>query len=123
MSERERNGDQISAHISGPVSGQAAVGKDISQTQRGTADKPLSAAERAELWQAIAELQARVTSEAPAEKRDDALSQVSELERAAVGEKPNVSAISNIKNWFADNVPTLAGVVTEILVKLAARPC
>ena len=123
MSERREHGDRIVGRISGPVSGQAAIGKDISQTQIGGQEaRTLTAADRAEVWRAIAELQARIECDAPPHQKDDAMARVGELERAVTGAKADVPAVNRVKTWFADNLPVVAGIVAEILLKVTLAP-
>ena len=115
--EPEKQGDVISASISGDVSGQVAVGKEITQTRtEGAAAPAVTAAELAELKKLLSDLQAKVAAEAPPEKKDAAVERVEELKEAVTAEKPDLTTIEYVKRWFEKNLPALAGSVTSIVV-------
>ena len=117
MSEQERSGDVIRAAISGDVSGQVAVGKGITQTQTiGAARPQVTETELAELRQALADLKAKVATEAPPEKKDAALERVEELEEAIIAEELDLSTMEYVKRWFVKTLPGLAGAVTSVVV-------
>jgi len=117
MSEKQGSGDVIRATISGDISGQVAVGKGITQTQISGAARPeVTAAELDELRQALADLRARVVAEAPPEQKDAALERVGELEEAITAEKPDLTTMEYVKNWFARHLPGLAGAVVSVVV-------
>lgn len=109
-------GDRIRAHITGPVSGQVAVGKNIAQTQTLGVAPDVTEAERTELRAALADLRAQVAGAAPVEKRDAALERVSELEAAVAAEQPDLTTMEYVRNWFVRNLPALAGAVTSLVV-------
>jgi hypothetical protein len=115
--EEDRAGDQISANVAGPVQGQVAVGKGIDQRQEvGTMAVEVSEAELAELRQAFADLKAEVASAAPPGTEGAAVERVEELEDAITAEKPDLTTMQYVKQWFAKNLPSVAGSVTGILV-------
>ena len=116
MSEQEKSGDTISATISGDVSGQVAIGKDITQKQTISTNQPVTEAEMAELRKAIADLKAIVAAEAPDEKKGAALERVDELADAVTAKAPDLSTMKYIKGWFVKNVPALANAVSGIVV-------
>jgi hypothetical protein len=117
MSNKKESGDDIRATISGDVSGQVAVGKDITQTQAvGAAPPQVTEAELAELRQAFADLKAKVEAEAPPEKKAAALERMDELEEAITAEEPDLTTMEYVKGWFVKNLPALGGAVTSILV-------
>lgn len=118
MHERESGGDHISADISGDVSGQVGVGKDIRQTQTiGAGAAPaVTEAELAELREAFAQLKAQVAAEAPPERKGAAVERLDELEQAVLAEEPDLTTVDYVKRWFARNVPRLAGAVTGIVI-------
>ena len=117
MSTPERPREVISATISGPVSGQVAVGKEITQTQTVGAPGPaVTEAELAELRQLFADLRARIQAEAPTGQQAAALERAGELEAAVSGEKPDLTTMEYVKAWFVRNLPKLAGAVTAIVV-------
>ncbi len=117
MSEKERAGDSISAHIEGSVSGQVAVGKDITQTQSiGTPPAALTAEEFAALRQELVNLKSLVEAQAPPERKQAALERVDELAEAVTAEKPDLTTMAYVKQWFIKHLPALAGAVTSIVV-------
>ena len=117
MSDQATSGDEIRATISGNISGQAAVGKGITQTQTtGAAGSPVTQAELAELRQMLADLKAKVQVEAPPDKKEAALERVGELEEALTAKEPDVTTMGYVKLWFTRHLPALAGAVTGVVV-------
>ncbi len=110
-------GDVINANISGQVSGQVGVGKDITQTQAIGAEPPkITETESAELRKILADLKAQVEAEAPPDKRDGALERVEELGKAVTAKEPDLTTMEYVKKWFGNNLPTLAGAVTGVVI-------
>jgi hypothetical protein len=107
----------ISATISGNVSGQVAVGSGITQTQVIGADRPVvTEADLAELRRALADLQARVEAEAPPEQKQAAVERVKELGEAVTAQEPDLSTMEYVKTWFVKHLPGLAGAVTGVVI-------
>jgi anti-sigma28 factor (negative regulator of flagellin synthesis) len=118
MNEQKISGDNVQATISGStISGQVAVGKDINQVQTiGPTQPQATEADLAELRQILAELKARVESEAAPTKKDAALERVEELKEAVTAQKPDLTTMEYVKHWFDRNLPKLAGAVTSVVV-------
>ncbi|HEY74669.1 MAG TPA: hypothetical protein G4O00_00620 [Thermoflexia bacterium] len=117
MGEKEKPGNEIRATISGDVSGQVAVGKGITQTQTIRESRPeVTEADLAALRQMLADLREKVAAEAPPEKKEAALERVQELEEAVTAEKPDLTTMEYVKQWFVKNLPGLAGAVTGVVV-------
>ena len=116
MSEREPAGDVISANITGPVSGQVAVGKQITQQQTTGGQMPVSEADQAALRQALAELRATIEREAPPESKPAALERVAELSEAVTAQQPDLTTMEYVRQWFVRHLPGLAGAVTGVVV-------
>ena len=116
MNEKEKSGDVIHASISGTISGQVGVGKDITQTQSIGEREPVTEADLSELRKMLAELKARVDVEAPIETKGAALERVEELEEAVTAKEPDLTTMEYVKRWFTKNLPTLAGAVTGVVV-------
>jgi len=116
MSKERKEGDVIKATITGDVSGQVAVGKDIRQEQAVGARAQVTEADLAALRQMLAELRAQVAAQAPPEKRDAALERVDELEEAITAEEPDLTTMEYVKKWFARHLPQLAGAVTSLIL-------
>ena len=107
----------IDARISGSVSGQVAIGENITQTQHVQASSaPITEADLQTLRSLIADLKAQVASTAPADKQATALEKVSELEEAITVKEPDISTMEYVRNWFVKNIPQLAGAVTGLVV-------
>jgi hypothetical protein len=115
MEREKQSGDRISGTIRGDVSGQVAIGKDIEQEQT-VVGPGVTPEELAELRSILAGVKERVAAEAPPEQRDAALERVDELEQAVTAEKPDLTTMEYVRNWFAKNLPTLAGTVTGVFV-------
>jgi hypothetical protein len=107
----------IKTYISGPVSGQVAIGENITQTQTIKAKgMGVTEADLAALHEMMAELKKQIISTAPVDKQTAALEKVSELQEAITAKKPNLSTLESIRNWFVKNLPQLAGTVTGLIV-------
>ncbi len=116
MNEGKRSGDEIRATISGDVSGQVAVGKDIEQKQIIGARPQVTEADLEAIRQMMADLRAQVAAQAPPEKKDPALERVNELEEAITAEEPDLTTVEYVKKWFAKHLPQLAGAVTSVVL-------
>ena len=110
------SGDHIGGNITGNVSGQVGVGKNIAQTQQIGAGEQLTDAERAELQQLFAALKAQVAAGVPEEQRGPAVERVGELEEALTAGEPDLSTATYVKRWFLKRLPTVAGLITGVLV-------
>jgi hypothetical protein len=116
MNSNEQAGDRISATVSGTVSGQVAVGKDIAQHQVATTGVPLSDAELTELHDAFTQLKRDIAAAVPDAKRDAALERIDELQEAVTATKPDLNTVQYVKQWFARKLPAVAGLVASILI-------
>lgn len=117
INEERRFDDVINATVSGPVSGQIAIGHGINQMQViGAARPEVTQAERAELRQLLAGLKAQVEAAAPPDSKNAALERVAELEEVITARKPDLTTMEYVKRWFVKNLPGLAGAVTGIVV-------
>ena len=116
---QQPGGDSISASISGGVSGQVAVGKDIRQRQQvGAAAGPVSDEELASLRAELQALRARIDSAPDVDDaaRAAARERVDELEEAVTAQEPDLSTMEYVKKWFGRHLPTLAGAVASVVV-------
>ena len=116
MNEGKRSGDEMRATISGDVSGQVAVGKDIEQKQIIGARPQVTEADLEAIRQMMADLRAQVAAQAPPDKKDPALERVNELEEAITAEEPDLTTVEYVKKWFAKHLPQLAGAVTSVVL-------
>jgi hypothetical protein len=107
----------INVSIGGDVSGQIAIGSHNTLIQRQRADKPALTEEQVRTFSELIErVKKQVSDAAPPDKKQPALERVGELEQALTGEKPDLSTIEYVRNWFAKNIPQLAGIVTSLVV-------
>jgi len=116
MSKKKDTGDKITANITGDISGQVAVGKNISQVQRITKSTEVTKEELNELQELFSSLRKEVVEQAAPDKKDSALERVEELEQAVISEKPDISTMEYVQNWFTKNLPSIAGGVTSIVI-------
>jgi hypothetical protein len=116
MSEQSERGDVIQGSVTGPVSGQVAIGKGITQSQTSITSGGVSENELSELLRSIESLRTRISAEAPADKQGAALERVDELQQAVTEKQPDLTTMEYVRNWFARNVPALAGAVTGVIV-------
>jgi hypothetical protein len=108
---------KVKANISGTISGQVAIGENITQTQTiKTEGASVTEADLVVLRKMIVELKEQITTTAPIDKQTAALEKVSELEEAITAKKPDISTMEYIRNWFGKNLPQLAGAVTGLVV-------
>jgi hypothetical protein len=117
MFKRNRSGDEIRVDFKGNLSGQLAGGRNIEQRQTvSTTTVAVTPDERAALHDVLADLRAQVAAQAPPEHAARALEYVDELEQAIDADKPKVSTMAHVKDWFAQHVPALAGSVAGVVV-------
>lgn len=103
--------------IQGNVSGQIAVGNQITQTQSiQTIHAQITEADLQELHGLIEDLKQQVVTAAPPELKDRALERTSELEEAITAEKPDLTTMEYVRDWFVKHLPQLAGSVTALVV-------
>jgi hypothetical protein len=69
-----------------------------------------------ELRQLLAQLRTKVEFETPVDIKDAALERVNELEQAVTGQKPDLSTMEYVRNWFVKNAPSMAGAVVSVVV-------
>jgi hypothetical protein len=111
--------DHITANLTveGDFNGQFAQGSQIQQERKAHGFKPeVTEQDLAEFRARLEELRAMVEAQAPADERAAAIARVDELEQAVTAEKPRVSTMEYVRDWFVDNVPKLAGAVTSVIV-------
>jgi hypothetical protein len=111
---KRRRGDAFETHI-GSVSGPVHSGKGDIVIEHWEA-RGLTAADLEALHALFDNLRERVAAEAPPELAEEAQAQVDELVEAATAEKTDLSAVERVRNWFLNNLPSVAGAVTSLLV-------
>lgn len=115
MTKKKASRNNVKVTVGGNVSGQLAAGHNIQQISTKTTSN-VTKAEIEELRQLLAELRAKVEAVAKPEKKEAALERVGELEQAIAEKKPDLSTMEYVKNWFARNLPALAGTVTSVVL-------
>jgi len=115
MRKKTKPTEGIQVTVGGDISGQAAVGENISQVSTRTT-VTVTQAELEGLREALKELRAKVENKSQSDKKDAALERFQELEQAITQEKPDLSTMEYVKNWFGKNLPGLAGAVTSVVV-------
>ena len=119
MSEQRATGDYINginATITGDVSGQLAVGSHNVQTSQVVGGGGVTDAELAELRSQFESLRGQIVAEAPVEDQAPALERLDELEQAVTAETPDLTTVQYVKRWFLRRLPSMAGLVTAVLV-------
>lgn len=107
----------IEAQVSGTVSGQVAIGNNIIQTQSiQHGSNQLSEADLKVLQNLFLELKTQINITAPIDKKETALEKTSELEEAITAQKPDITTMEYVRNWFVKNIPQLAGTVTGLVI-------
>ena len=107
-------GDTFETHI-GSVSGPVHTGKGDILIERWET-RGVTAADLEALRDQFADLRGRVAAEAPPALASEAQAQVDVLEKAATAEKPDLSAMERVRDWFVEHLPSIAGSVTALLV-------
>jgi len=115
--EKKEPDETIRATISGDIRGQVAVGSHIYQEQTNIpASQAVSREDLEALKKALLELRTRVAAEAPAEIKTAAVERVDELAEAVAQEKPDLTTMEYVKQWFTKHAPGLAGAATGVIV-------
>ena len=114
------NPNYISADISGPVSGQVIIGNQNYQVQGQALAASVSEAERSSLRQEFADVKSLIEAQGlePGSKQA-ALERLNELERAILEGKPETKTLSKmeyVRDWFFEQLPGIAGVVSGLVV-------
>ncbi len=109
------DGDYIVANI-GPNSGQVAVGKNIQQEQQIGSGNQISSDDLQQVEKLFADLKQQIALQAPADKKEAALQRVDELQQEVVSQKPSLTTFEYMRNWFAKNLPSMAGAVASVVV-------
>ena len=73
----------------------------------------MDAAEINKLFEGLVGL---VQQEAPPEKKAKALSEVGELKKAVLADKPDLGRMESVLRWFRKNIPQLAGAVGSVIL-------
>jgi serine/threonine-protein kinase len=72
------------------------------------------------LGEIFAHLEARLTAEAPPDKREAALERLAELREAITASPPDQQTMVYVKNWFIKNIPFLAKEIAQLVARVAS---
>jgi hypothetical protein len=112
MPPDDQSAGKFDIHIGDVSHSQVVVGDYNTVTQK----VGLSPEDAAKLRGVFEEFRSSVKEEAPPERRDEAVAQAEELERAVVSERPDVGRVRSVLRWFRENAPQLAGAVTSVVI-------
>jgi len=112
MPEGEQPGGKFNVSFGDVSQSQIVMGDYNTVSQR----VGLTPEETAELRATFSDMRTTVARDAPPERRDEALAQADELERAVVAEQPEPDRIRKVLRWFRDNAPQLAGAVVSVVI-------
>jgi hypothetical protein len=112
MSADDEATGKFNIHIGDVSDSQVVIGDYNTVTQKAG----LSPEEAAKLRGVFEGLRSSVEEEAPPERRDEAVAQAEELERAVVRKRPDAGRVRRVLRWFRDNAPQLAGTVVSVVV-------
>lgn len=109
-------GDTI--HISvGEHSKNVAAGKDVTQNvTEQVANFQVTTEDLSAVKKIFAELKEQVPKEISSEMQPPAIERIDELEEAITGEKPDLTTMEYVKNWFTKKLPQFAGKIISVLV-------
>jgi hypothetical protein len=119
MNTSDQSQPSISANLTAQdISGQVVVGNQntLSQQIGPSPESIVTPAELEDLRQQFQQLKQQIQAEASPDKQAAALERVEELEAAITAEKPDLTTIQYVKNWFGKHLPKLTGTLTSIVV-------
>lgn len=108
--------DNIKISVGGDVTGELVIGKQNTVIHTNVTQALLTEAELSGLRKTIDSLKAEVATQAPPDKQAAAVQQLDQMHQAIKADKPELSKIEKVRDWFVKNVPTMAGAVTAMVV-------
>jgi hypothetical protein len=123
MSGQQPANNSLNISIGGSVTGDV-VGlgvnvhqqKQIETTPQPTPQPGITEAEIMELVSLLTQLKAQVAAEALPAHKEVALEWVKELESAVTAEKPDLTRLERVKQWFAKYLPAVSGAVASVVI-------
>lgn len=110
--------EQAHTTVRGTVSnvsgGQVAIGGTVTQTSTTVSAQGPTEADVAALLQQFATLRTEVLADP--ETPDAAAEKLDELQAAVTAEKPELSTMEYVRDWFVKYAPKFAGAVTALVV-------
>jgi uncharacterized iron-regulated protein len=113
MDEKNAN-TTVHGTVSNVSGGQVAIGGTVSQTSTNVTSQGPSEADLAALLQQFSSLRQEVLADS--ETPDAAAEKLDELKDAITAEKPELSTMEYVRDWFAKYAPKFAGAVTALVV-------
>jgi hypothetical protein len=104
----------IRGTVSNVSGGQVAIGQNVEQTSTSVVSTGPSEAEVAALLQQFGVLRADVLADP--DTPDEAAAKLDELQAAVTAEKPELSTMEYVRDWFVKYAPKFAGAVTALVV-------
>lgn len=104
----------IRGTVSNVSGGQVAIGQNVEQTSTSVVSTGPSEAEVAALLQQFGALRADVLADP--DTPDEAAAKLDELQAAVTAEKPELSTMEYVRDWFVKYAPKFAGAVTALVV-------
>jgi hypothetical protein len=112
VAEEERSPGKFNVHFGDVSQSQIVMGDYNTVSQK----VGLTPQEAAELRSLFGDLRMTVAEQAEPERREEAIAQAEELERAVVAEQPDPGSVRRVLRWFRDNAPQLAGTVASVVI-------
>jgi hypothetical protein len=109
-------GDKYSISVGGSVGGHMVVGNQNTVTGSPSTVARPTEAELAAFQAAVDAVKAQAITAAPPAEAVKAIEQLTEFHAAATAPEPDLSKMQQVRTWFVQHLPTMAGAVTGLLV-------
>lgn len=113
MPKQQKTNNRISVNITGDVSGQIVIGNN-NEVKKSIAHLPTNSANMKSLLRLLNDLKFRIQTEAPDDKKEDALEKANELANAIHEKNLYLVDVGYVKKWFEENLPDLVELITRI---------
>jgi hypothetical protein len=104
----------IRGNIRDVSGGQVAIGQHVEQRSTSITTEPPSEADLAELLERFDTVRSEVLADP--DTPDEAAGKLDELKCAVTAEKPELSTMEYVRDWFVKYAPKFAGAVTALVV-------
>jgi hypothetical protein len=103
--------------VGGSVGGNFVVGDHNSIIGSPVTNYPRPTEAQLAAFQAdVDALKAQAIAAVPPAEAVKAIEQLGEFHKAATAEKPDLTTMQKVRNWFVDHAPTMVGAVTGLLI-------
>lgn len=113
MPKQQKTNNRISVNITGDVSGQIVIGNN-NEVKKSIAHLPPNSTNMKSLLRLLNDLKFRIQTEAPDDKKEDALEKANELANAIHEKNLYLVDVGYVKKWFGENLPDLVELITRI---------